>query len=162
MSTVDSENLMTCAECGASIYQEHVHRGLAGLWAGQMLCLACLKPKREAGVPPPAPQAEDSIPLAAIEPLSGPSTAEAPPPSLHDTVTDETLTEEAAAGTASGARHVRTFHAKLSDAALNHLDEQVNSWLKRHPGATVKFANATVGIFEGKHSEANLILTIFY
>ena len=162
MSTVDSEILMSCAACGASIYQEHVHRGLAGMWGGQMLCLTCLKPKREAAAASPAPETADSIPLAAIEPPSASTSPEAPPASPHDTVANEVIAEEAAAGIASGARHVRTFHAKLSEAALRHLDEQVNAWLEAHPAATVKFANTTVGIFEGKHSEPNLILTIFF
>ena len=114
-----------------------------------MLCPACLRPKREAGAAPPAPENADSIPLAAIEPPAAPtSPPEAPPPSPHDTVADEVIAAEAAEGPATGARHVRTFHAKLSEAALRHLDEQVNAWLKGHPAATVKFANTTVGIFE--------------
>ena len=162
MSSVDSEVLMSCAACGASIYQEHVHRGLAGMWAGQMLCLTCLKPKREVGAAPPATENADAIPLAAVEPAAATSSPEPPPASPYDTVADEVIAAEAAAGTVSGARHVRTFHAKLSEAALRHLDEQVNAWLKAHPSAAVKFANTTVGMFEGKHSEPNLILTIFF
>ena len=71
--------------------------------------------------------------------------------------------------TADGARvlagpatRIRTFHAKLSEGAILHLDQQVNSWLDGHPDLEIKFASTTVGTWEGKHPEPNLILTIFY
>ena len=162
MSRVNSEILMTCATCGASIYREHVHRGLAGMWGGQMLCPACLKPKREPTAAEPVSEANDSIPLAPMEgPVPG-DAVESPSAPQPDTMVDEPASHEASVETGSGARRVRTFHAKLSEAALRHMDEQVNAWLKGTPTISVKFANTTVGIFEGKHSEPNLILTVFY
>lgn len=163
MSSIDSEMLMTCAACGASIYREHIHRGLAGMWGGQMLCPACLKLKRE---PAPAAQsvseALDSIPLA---PVDGPASEAAVEPLLPpppDKIAAESVPEEGLAGLGLGGRRVRSFHAKLSEAALRHMDEQVNTWLNENPTISVKFANTTVGIFEGKHAEPNLILTVFY
>ncbi|GAG30077.1 unnamed protein product, partial [marine sediment metagenome] len=61
-----------------------------------------------------------------------------------------------------GARRVRTFHSKLSEGAVRHLDEQVNAWLESHPEIEIKFANTTVGVWEAKHAEPNLILMVFY
>lgn len=163
MSTVDSEILMACATCGASIYREHIHRGLAGMWGGRMLCPACLKPRRESGQGQPATETADSPPTEAAN--DAPPADEAEESSAEASVeagANETTTEETISGNSHGARHVRTFHAKLSEAALRHMDEQVNSWLKSRPQIQVKFANTTVGIFEGKHSEPNMILTIFF
>ncbi len=161
MSSVDSEVLVTCAACGASVYREHVHRGLAGMWGGQMLCPACLKPKREGVAPPAAPETGSSIPLAAPEAPAAPPSEESPA-AAPETETMEPATEESSGTTGTGARHVQTFHAKLSEAALRHMDDQINNWLKHHPRIEVKFANTTVGVFEGKHSEPNLIVTLFY
>ena len=164
MSSVDSEILMPCAACGASIYREHIHRGLAGMWAGQMLCPACLRPKRESGVAEPTGEAGGSIPfpLAPVEGADADASIESASAPQPETASGESAFVEASIETGAGARHVRTFHAKLSEAALRHLDEQVNSWLKDNPTVKVKFANTTVGLFEGKHSEPNLVLTVFY
>lgn len=161
MSSVDSEILVNCGACGASVYREHVRRGLAGMWGGQMLCPACLKPKREGSEPSAAAETTDSIPLAPPETPPG-MPVERPASTSPEAEATETTTEELPIAVAAGARHVRTFHAKLSEAALRHMDEQINDWLKRHPGISVRFANTTVGVFEGKHSEPNLIVTVFY
>ncbi len=163
MSSVDSEILMTCATCGASIYREHIHRGLAGMWGGQMLCPACLRPKRE----PPAAEAGagetvGSIPLAPAEDAASEAAVESPQPPQPDTMAAESAPEEGLVAMGLGGRRVRSFHAKLSEAALRHMDEQVNTWLKENPTISVKFANTAVGVFEGKHAEPNLILTVFY
>ncbi len=162
MSSVDSEILMPCATCGASIYREHVHRGLAGMWGGQMLCPACLKPKRESAVAEPAGEVPDAIPLASLEEPASSAAVESSASPQPDMTADESAAEQSTMEMGPGARRVRTFHAKLSEAALRNMDEQVNTWLQDNPAVRVKFANTTVGIFEGKHSEPNLILTVFY
>lgn len=161
MSSVESEILMVCSTCGASVYREHVHRGLAGMWGGRMLCPTCIKPKRE-GVPPePAAETLDSIPLAAETPNDEADTPASMPQSTQVAACEPEI-EEPSASSRAGARHVKTFHAKLSEAALRHMDEQVNAWLQQHPSTEIRFANTTVGMFEGKHAEPNLILTLFY
>lgn len=60
------------------------------------------------------------------------------------------------------ATRCRTFHAKLADGALAHLDEQINLWVDSHEDVQIKFATSTIGIVEGKHSDPHLIVTIFY
>jgi hypothetical protein len=63
---------------------------------------------------------------------------------------------------ATGGTRMRIFHARLSEGAVAHLDQQINDWLDQNPEIEVKFANSTVGTWEGKHAEPNLILTLFY
>lgn len=153
---VDSDNIKTCTACGASIYQEHLDRGLAGMWAGQLLCPPCLKTQRD------QPAHESAAPLSPQEKPSPPAPArdieDAPPVVLAPEPADK----EPPAPAGTGARRVRTFHAKLSEGAVQHLDEQINSWLAANPHIEIKFVTTTTGIWEAKHPEPTLILTVFY
>lgn len=63
---------------------------------------------------------------------------------------------------ATTATRCRTFHAKLADGALAHLDEQINLWVDSREDVQIKFATSTIGVVEGKHSDPHLIVTIFY
>jgi len=162
MSSVDSEILMNCSTCGASIYREHINRGLAGMWGGRMLCPACLRPKREPPPAQPGVEPAGTVPLEGTDPSATATTEAEQAPTTEATTATEAYSEESSLGSGQAARHVRTFHAKLSEAALRHMDDQVNTWLRDHPRVEVKFANTTVGVFEGKHSEPNLIMTLFY
>ncbi len=60
------------------------------------------------------------------------------------------------------ANRIRTFHARLSDKAIEYMDEQINEWLDKHPEINIKFTNTTVGIVEGKKNEPHLIVSIWY
>ena len=42
------------------------------------------------------------------------------------------------------------------------MNDQINDWLDGNDKISVKTATSTIGMFEGKHAEPNLILTIFY
>jgi len=57
---------------------------------------------------------------------------------------------------------VKTFFAKLHPGAIAFLDEQITNWLKANPGVVVKRTNAVTGEVQGKKSEPNLIVTIWY
>lgn len=64
---------------------------------------------------------------------------------------------------ADGATRCRTFHSKLTDAALSYMDNQINEWSDAHPEVHVKFATSTIGLFEAKqHQEPHLIVSVFY
>lgn len=63
--------------------------------------------------------------------------------------------------TGQGATHVRTFHARLNSEALELLDQQVNSWLDEHPEIEVKQVTMTVGEWQGKVKEPNLIMQVW-
>ena len=64
--------------------------------------------------------------------------------------------------TGQGAIHVKTFHCKLADAPIVHLNEQINEWVDTHADVEIKFATTTVGVLEGKHSDPHLIVIVFY
>lgn len=62
-----------------------------------------------------------------------------------------------------GATRCRTFHAKLTDAALSYMDNQINEWVDAHRDFHIKFAVSTIGMFEAKqHQEPHLIVSVFY
>ena len=75
---------------------------------------------------------------------------------------DEQGADEAAAAAPRAAVQVRTFHSKLTDAALADLDGRVNAWLNSNPQFEIKHAHSTVGPLEGQPAESSLILTVFY
>ena len=62
----------------------------------------------------------------------------------------------------TNATRCRTFHCKLSDAAMGYMNGQVNDWVDGMDGLEIKFASSTIGVVEGKHPEPHLILTVFY
>lgn len=166
MSTATtSEGLMSCSGCGATVYPEHLDRHMAGYWSGKLYCSYCLVEKQGGGAappqPPPIPDELTSFPLEEAE--SVPETAKAPaitapPPPL---AAAPTIHRPPRTGS-SGATRMRIFHARLSDGAVSHLDQQINDWLDQNPEIEIKFSNSTVGTWEGKHPEPNLILTLFY
>jgi hypothetical protein len=72
--------------------------------------------------------------------------------------------KKVAAGVVPGERitAVKTFFAKLHPGAIEFLDEQIANWLKDNPSVSVKYANVTTGDVQGKNTEANLIISIWY
>ncbi|UCG31570.1 MAG: hypothetical protein JSU68_07870 [Phycisphaerales bacterium] len=170
------DDVKTCQGCGASIYQEHLDRGMAGFVAGKLLCNVC-RNQTLGGPSAPSPGSSGSMP-SAVDPSEETirlvddaevSASVSPGGSMMgDTrvpigraASDLVLTRAMVKG--ANATRCRTFHAKLSEGALSYMDEQFNEWCDRNPEIEVKFATQTVGIFEGKHSaEQHLILTVFY
>ena len=63
--------------------------------------------------------------------------------------------------TGADAKHVRTFHSKLTDDALAYLDTQINAWLDEHPDYEVKVVSSTIGTFTGKTKEPHLICQVW-
>jgi len=174
------ENVLSCHECGASIYKEHLDKKLAGFHSGKLLCVHCLKEKKSPASKPPEepPPAAAAAPTGAADdlpPLSlvdvpehanvpGQKTSHgtavgAPPPAVTEEPTRYTRPLNK---TGTGATRCRTFHAKLSDEAVRHMDQQINEWCERNPDVEIKFSTSTVGIWTGKHAEPNLIVTVFY
>ncbi len=66
--------------------------------------------------------------------------------------------------TVSGDRitGVKTFFTKLHPGALPFLDEQITDWLRNNPGVIVKQTSTTTGEVQGKNTEPNIIITIWY
>lgn len=168
-SPVQVENVLSCSSCGASVYPEHLQRGLAARVSGELRCPCCLAEKKKTDV-----GADVEIPLQLVEEAE--VTDRSHGTSLHGTSLHGThglsLADSAAKGTRpfkrplnrsdDGATRVRIFHAKLSDGAIRNMEQLVNEWLDSDPEITIKFATTTVGTWEGKHIEPNLIVTIYY
>lgn len=172
-------DVKVCGKCGVSIPGQAIIDGKARLMNGQLLCAECAAAVTAAPPSRPAPQAialpEDDGPVV----IGGASQA-----------TDEAgLSPEGAAGggeeitifggassqhrveltfkrqptkTGMGAVRVKTFDAKLSRAAFEVLDEQINLWLDE-TGCEVKHVTTNIGEIHGKtSSEPHLIISIWY
>jgi len=152
------EATANCEDCGASIYPEHLQRRTADRWAGRLLCPHCLSEKRGGGGWTASPGSKPGGPKpsdAASEVLSG-----LPPISGRGRPAEGAARRPLTDG--PFATRCRTFHCKMADAAIMHLNEQINEWLDHHPEVMVKFANSTVGVLEGKHNDPHLVITLFY
>jgi hypothetical protein len=57
---------------------------------------------------------------------------------------------------------VKTFFTKLHPGAMDFLDKQITNWLRSNPGLKVKRTNMTTGEVQGKKSEPNIIITVWY
>lgn len=56
----------------------------------------------------------------------------------------------------------KTFFTKLHPGAIDFLDEQINQWLKENPAVVIKMTNTATGEVQGKKTEANILLTVWY
>ena len=159
------EETKSCQGCGAAIYPEHVQSGIAKKMNGKLLCAHCVKEEEEA-----------KATADMMEPISFDTD------DSHGTKVDMTasriMTTEDTLGKAGGwddnrfkrpldpknqnASRVRIFHSKITDGALDFMHTQINGWLDQNPDITVKFANSTIGMFEGKHTELNIFITLYY
>ena len=61
----------------------------------------------------------------------------------------------------TGATRCRVFHSKITVGAIDHMVSQINEWLDGSE-AEVKHVTQVVGVMEGKKSEPNVILTVWY
>ncbi|MEP0846705.1 MAG: hypothetical protein HRF50_07765 [Phycisphaerae bacterium] len=162
MSREVDTHMRQCEECGAIVYPEHLQAELAGYWHGKLLCKFCLAEHR--GSP------ADAVAAASVAAIG------AEPPAASGAAPDRIkfggtlgpggekvrqFRRPLLAGSPCATR-CKTFHGKLTDAAIAYLNEQINEWADSHDDVEIKFAQTTVGIVEGKHSEPHLIITVFY
>jgi hypothetical protein len=57
---------------------------------------------------------------------------------------------------------VKTFFTKLHAGAIEFLDEVITKWLKDNPGISIKRTNLVTGEIQGKKTEPNLIIVVWY
>lgn len=57
---------------------------------------------------------------------------------------------------------VKTFFTKLHSGAIAFLEQQITTWLKDNPDVVVKKTNVIMGEVQGKKTEPNIIITIWY
>jgi hypothetical protein len=181
------EELKACEVCGASIYPEHVKKGLADYLAGRLLCTHCLRDKRQmAMVNPAAVFRDENAAEPADEPiaLASDDEDEVASNSASGVLSATRGRGGAAGGTGGGttfagpvierpyqrallknanATRCRTFHCKLNDPSFARLNEVINEWVDANEDIEIKFATSCIGHLEAKHStDPHLIVTVFY
>ncbi len=57
---------------------------------------------------------------------------------------------------------VKTFFTKLHAGAINFLDEQITKWLTENPDVKIKRTNTVTGEIQGKKTEPNIVITVWY
>lgn len=158
-----------CSACGAMVYPEHLDSGIARYEGGKLMCPHCVveyeKSHQDQGDDP------DLAPIAFDSDLSG-TKIDLGGTRIQTTAAESLLGYQGAWDDAKwkrqpdpkqlGAIRCRLFHSKLSEAALGFMNNAINEWLDANPQVVVKFATSTIGQFEGKHTEPNIILTLFY
>jgi hypothetical protein len=65
-------------------------------------------------------------------------------------------------GSAERITAVKTFFTKLHAGAIEFQDEIITKWLKDNPGISIKLTNVITGEIQGKKTEPNLIITVWY
>ncbi len=161
----------TCQQCGASVYKQHIESGIARYEHGKLMCSHCINEYEHAH------DKEGSV-EETYEPIEFDDDDDRP--SAHADLSssrihaasaatlgvagawDDTKYKRSLSPNASGATRCRTFHCKLSEAAVEFMNNQINEWLDHNDKIAIKFSNSTIGNFEGKHTEPNLIITVFY
>jgi len=161
-SSPENPEILTCSECGAVIYEEHIHRGLAAYRDERLLCPHCLAEYKKAEVTtlPPDQERVSLVDESEMENRPGPVAIQA-----HAGPSPEAETrpfKRPPSPPDQPATRLKVFHAKLSEGAVRHLEQSINQWIDDHPEVHVKFATTTVGQWEGKHAENHLIVTIYY
>jgi hypothetical protein len=171
---MSDEQVKTCESCSASVYPEHIDSGIAGYQGGKLLCPHCLSEQQalaeaggsEAGEDPELasiavddePASSEDLSSTAIHGFSGTDSLAG----AGFTADDETKFRRRIDPRSPFGTRCRTFHSKLSDGAVSYMNEQVNEWADSNKDINIKFATSTIGIFEGKHADPHLILTVFY
>ena len=63
--------------------------------------------------------------------------------------------------TGTGAVRCRAFHCKIAESSIEHMENQINAWLDDE-NIDVKHVGHIVGAMEGKHTEPNIIVMVWY
>jgi hypothetical protein len=60
-----------------------------------------------------------------------------------------------------GATRCRLFHCKVAESPMEHMENQINDWLDSEQ-IEVKHVGHVVGMMEGKHTEQNVVVMVWY
>lgn len=110
----------------------------------------------------PIPFDDDDTSKASVShsPLDlGGGTAEVPTAQPMTPIAKKTAEKIVSSERITGAK---TFFTKLHPGAIDFLDEQITNWLSDNPGVTIKRTNIITGPVQGKTTEPNIIITIWY
>ena len=156
-----------CGACGSSIYKQHLDSGIARHVGGKLLCSHCLKEHEEQKSgddvfePIEFDDDDDISSDSSVEDLSSSRIHSATSMGMA-AAWDESKYKRPLQPGIDGATRCRTFHCKLSEGALEFMMNQINEWLEANEEIVIKFSNSSIGPFEGKHTEQNIIITVFY
>ena len=160
-----SDEGSVCEACGATIYKEHIDSGIARYEAGKLMCPHCVGEYEKShdaavgaavAVEATTEVAEGSADGASkIHGFGGTNLADAH--SWDDSSFNRKLDPNA-----EGATRCRIFHSKLNQGAIEFMANSINQWLDGSEDIRIKHATSTLGVFEGKHADPNIILTLFY
>jgi len=164
------EDVNVCDSCGASVYKEHLESGIAKHSGGKLYCSHCvadMERKQGSSVAP----ANDFVPIELDKEDSSSTDLDMSSSRIRMTVDSKSKKAGARSdanyrrpvqSTGLGATRCRTFHCRISEGAVDFMNEQINEWIDGQSEVTIKFATSVIGMFEGKHTEPNLIVTVFY
>jgi hypothetical protein len=169
-----------CQKCGGEITTDQIIQKAAGLVNGILMCPACVDEKRKeliaaqqramqaaaAGGPAQPAGADDKLMLIDEAEM----TQRRDPPKIMSFSQGSTIAgahnesnlKRSLSGASEPATRCRSFHSKLTPAALAHMDDLINEWIDQNQGIYIKYVSTTVGPFEAKHVEQHLIVTVFY
>ena len=160
-----SDEGSVCGACGATIYKEHIDSGIARYEAGKLMCPHCVGEFERSH-----DRATDGAVVAEV--TVGLAEGVADGASKIDVFGSANLTDVHAwddsafkrklEPNAEGATRCRIFHSKLNQGAIEFMANSINQWLDESDDIRIKHATSTLGIFEGKHADQNIILTLFY
>lgn len=157
-----------CQKCGASVYRQHLDSGIARYEGGNLLCAHCVTEYERSHDSVNGGESQEfetiSLDEADVVPVDlSQSRVMASSQTMGVAgAWDDSGLKRQVGGNAEGATRCRTFHSKLNENSLQFMNRQINEWVDKSENMAIKFATSTIGIFEGKHAEPNLILTIFY
>ena len=161
-----------CQQCGASVYKQHIESGIARYEHGKLLCSHCVNEYEHAhDKEGTVEEAYEPIELDNDEDRPNAPAADLTSSRIHAASAatlgvagawDDAKYKRSLSPNVAGATRCRTFHCKLSEAAVEFMNNQINEWLDHNDKIVIKFSNSTIGNFEGKHTEPNLIVTVFY
>lgn len=166
-----------CGECGASVYPEHIDSGMARIENGKLLCKHCVEDFEKSSGSSMGGGAAGESDVVEFEPIQMEEDDDDTRPldmsesRVHGTsgatlvekaVWDEGKYKRVADANAPGACRVRIFHSRLSEGALEYMNNQINDWLDENENISIKYATSTIGLFEGKHAEPNIFMSMFY
>jgi hypothetical protein len=141
--------------------------GIAGYHDGKLLCPHCFNDAQtaaeEGGVELEAiAYDDDEAAAAATKEAGGMHAFSGDTFAALGSVYDDSKYNRKANPTSPTAMRCRTFHSKLSAGALAYMNDQINTWVDGDAHICLKFATSTIGVFEGKSKDPQLILTVFY
>jgi len=158
----ENHEVLTCSDCGAVIYEEHIHRGLAAYREERLLCPHCLAEYKESEIVN-LPLDQERVSLvdeSEMNDRSGQTSIQAHAGLVAEA--ESYIFKRPLNPPDQPPTRLKVFHAKLSDGAVRHLERVINEWIDNDPEVHVKSSTMTIGQWEGKHAENHLIITVYY